>query len=265
MQNAPLVYQQRLWLGVLHAGPGVAALTHATACEQAGLEWTADPPVHVLTAKGDLVEPLEGFFFHQTRRRYSPWLHPSSTIPRIRTEHAVLLTCERDRNLRRAIGRVAATVQQRLSTPTRLLVALAEIPKLRHGRHFGLALGDIEGGAHSFAEIDVGRLCREAGLSPPARQMFRTDKEGLRRYLDCEWRLPDGSIVALEIDGSFHLKVARWVGDMRRERAVVISGRRVLRCATVEVRLTPQDVIDDLVSIGVPPLHARGFVCARPA
>ena len=41
MQNAPLVRAQRMWLGVLHAGP-TSVLTHITACEVSGLTWTAD-------------------------------------------------------------------------------------------------------------------------------------------------------------------------------------------------------------------------------
>lgn len=57
LQNAPLTYDQRLWLGVLHGGDG-AVLTHLTACRRAGLEWYGDEEtVHVLTSKGDLVEP----------------------------------------------------------------------------------------------------------------------------------------------------------------------------------------------------------------
>ena len=40
LQNAPLTYDQRLWLGVLHAGDG-AVLTHLTACRRAGLDGRA--------------------------------------------------------------------------------------------------------------------------------------------------------------------------------------------------------------------------------
>ncbi len=35
------------------------------------------------------------------------------------------------------------------------------IRKLRHGKTFELVLDDIAGGAQSFAEIEVGRLCEE--------------------------------------------------------------------------------------------------------
>jgi hypothetical protein len=263
MQNAPLVRDQLLWLAVLHAGPG-SALTHATACERAGLTWTSADEVHVLTRKGDLVSPLEGVRFHQTRRPFERWVHPSADPPRLQVEHAALLTAERDRYLRRAIGLLAATVQQRLTTAERLLSASHDIRKLRHGAHFRLALGDIAGGAQSFAEIDIGRLCREAGLRPPDRQSVRRDAQGRRRYLDCEWILPDGRVIVLEIDGSFHMRTQHWWKDMKRERSVVVSGRTVLRCSSVEIRLEPADIMTDLVAVGVPRLQPR-FVCGRSA
>lgn len=263
VQNAPLIREQRLWLGVLHAGAG-SALTHTTACERAGLTWTCDDTIHVITDKGDLVTPLDGFRFHQTRRPYATWIHPSAAPPRLRIEHGALLTAERDRFLRRAIGLLAAVVQQRLTTADRVLSSSQEISKLRNGKHFRLALGDIAGGAHSFAEIDIGRLCREAGLRPPDRQRIRYDKEGRRRYFDCEWVLPNGRIIVLEIDGSFHLEAERWWKDMKRKRSVVVSGRTALRCSSIEIRLEPHDIIGDLVAIGVPRIENR-FVCDRSA
>jgi hypothetical protein len=253
LQNAPLAYDQRLWLGLLHAGDG-AVLTHLTACRRAGLEWKGDEAtIHVLTPKGDLVDPLDGFFFHQTRRPYRRWVVPTTSgPPRLRIEHAALLTAERDRYIRLAVGLLAACVQQRLTTAEKLLVAQPAIRKLRHGAFFSLALGDIAGGAQSFAEIHVGELCQRAGLAQPARQAIRLDTDGRRRYLDCEWELPDGRVVVLEIDGSFHLKVGAWWRDMKRERAVVLSRSTVLRCASIELRLEPWEVMADLRTAGVP-------------
>lgn len=251
MQNAPLVRSQMMWLGVLHAGE-TSALTHLTACEAAGLRWTVDPTIHVLTAKSDDVSALPGFRFHQSRRRYDDWIDRDASPSRIRIEHAALLAAERDRYLPRAIGLLAAVVQQELCTPENLILGIDQIRKLRHGKFFRLALGDIAGGAQSFAEIDIGRLCKEAGLRAPDRQRMRKDKDGRNRYLDCEWVLPDGRVIVLEIDGSFHMRTTHWVKDMKRERGVVLSGSTVLRCSSIEIRLEPDDIIADLVAIGVP-------------
>lgn len=264
LQNAELSGDQLLWLGVLHAGPG-SVLSHLTAAQVAGLRWQTSPRsgprlIDVMTPKGDLVDPIPGFLFHQTRRPYRRWVRATAGPPRLPLEHAALLAAERDPYFSRAIGLLAACVQQGLSTADRFQHAIPQIRKLRHGKHFVWALDDIEGGAQSFAEINVGRLCARAGLMAPTRQAFRVDKLGRRRYLDCEWVLPDGRVVVLEIDGSFHAEVTNWWQDMKRERSIVITKSTVLRCSTVELRLEPGDVLDDLRRIGVPTDHR--LVCA---
>jgi hypothetical protein len=201
-----------------------------------------------------LVSPLDGYFFHQTRRPYRNWVQPTPGPPRLPIEFAALLAAERDPYVRRAIGLLAACVQQGLTTADRFVSAIAMIRKLRHGKTFKLVLADIGGGAQSFAEIDVARLCRDAGLMSPTRQVVRVDKDGRRRYLDCVWVLPDGQVIVLEVDGSFHAEVSAWWRDMKRERAVVVQGDRVLRCSTIELRLEAADIIDDLRRAGVPSL-----------
>lgn len=212
----------------------------------------------MLTRKGDLVEPIEGFVFHQTRRPYRRWLRPTpSGPPRLPLDYAALLTAERDQHVRRAIGLLAACVQQRLTTADRLLATRPRIRKLRNGAVFDWALGDIAGGAQSFAEIDVGELCARAGLAQPVRQSIRKDTDGRRRYLDCEWELPDGRTVVLEVDGSFHLKIGNWWRDMKRERAVVLSRSTVLRCASIELRLEPWVVVADLRQAGIPQIRLK--------
>ena len=251
VHTGPLLDDERLWVGVLHAGRG-AVLSHLTAARTGGLHWVGHDVIDVLTPKGDLVEPLDGYFFHQTRRPYERWVKPVSGPPRLPIEHAALLAAERDGNVRRAIGLLAACVQQGLTTTDRLASTIPLIRKLRHGRTFALVLGDIAGGAQSFAEINVGKVCAEAGLAPPNRQVVRLDKLGRRRYLDCVWVLPDGRVVVLEVDGSFHAEVRAWWKDMKRERAVVVQGDTVLRCSSMELRLEANDVIADLRAIGVP-------------
>ena len=243
--------EQALWLGVLHGGDG-AVLSHLTAARRWGLRWVGQDSIDVLTPRGDAVLPLPGYRFRQTRRPYERWVRPVSGPPRLPLEHAALLAAERDGNVRRAIGLLATSVQQGLTTTDRLGSTIPLIRKLRHGKTFGLVLGDIAGGAQSFAEIDVGRLCEAAGLLAPDRQVVRHDKQGRRRYLDCAWVLPDGRVVVLEIDGSFHAEVRAWWQDMKRERAVVLQGDTVLRCSSMELRLEAADVLDDLRRIGVP-------------
>jgi hypothetical protein len=251
LHTGELTEEQALWLGVLHAGDG-AVLSHLTAARRAGLRWTGVERIDVMTPRGEAVTPLEGYFFHQTRRPYARWLKPVSGPPRLPIEYAALLAAERDGNIRRALGLIVACVQQQLTTAERFGRTIPLIRKLRNGKTFALVLDDVAGGAQSFAEMDVGRLCREYGLAQPQRQVVRFDKQGRRRYLDCVWMLSDGRVVVLEVDGSFHAEVVAWWSDMKRERAVVIQGDTVLRCSSLELRLEPEDVMADLRRIGVP-------------
>ncbi len=251
MHNGPLTYAQRLWVGILHAGP-TAALSHATTLKINGLEHWDPPLIDVLSAKSHTLERLDGYFFHETRRDYAAWVHPTRQPPQLRIEEACLLAAERRPSIRAGIGLVAACVQQRLTVADRLYGSSLTISKLRHGHQIRLALLDIGGGAHSFGEIDVGRICRQYGLQLPTRQRFRFDRAGRRRYLDCEWELPDGTTVVLEIDGAFHREAENWWRDMKRERGVVIDVGRVLRCSTTEMRLEPAQIVADLRAVGVP-------------
>ena len=243
--------EQALWIGVLHAGDG-AVLSHLTAARRSGLRWPDDGVINVLTSRREPITPLRGYRFRQTRRPYNTWLRPSSGPPRLPIEFASLLAAERDPNIRRALGLLCACVQQQLTTADRFARAIPLIRKLRNGKTFKVVLEDIAGGAQSFAEIEVGRLCEAHGLVPPTRQVVRLDRHGRRRYLDCVWVLPDGRVIALEVDGSFHAEVVAWWNDMKRERAVVIQGDAVLRCSSIELRLEPEDVMADLRRIGVP-------------
>lgn len=251
LQNAPLSGEQMLWLGVLHAGPD-SALSHRTACRLNNLAGWEGDLIEVLMAKSHTVDRLPGFMFHETRRDFRPWLHPVRQPPMLALEFAALLTAERQRRIPPGIGVLAACVQQRLTTAARLFTASTSITKLRHGHHFRLALWDIQGGSHSFAELDVAYKCRAFGLIPPTRQRIRFDATGRKRYLDVEWELADGTVIILEIDGSFHLFTDHWWRDMKRERHLVVSGPKVLRCSSIEARLEFPEIARDLRQIGVP-------------
>jgi hypothetical protein len=75
----------------------------------------------------------------------------------------------------------------------------------------------------------MGRLCRRAGLPPPRRQTRRHDGTGRLRFTDCEWLLPDGIVLILEIDGAFHMDADHWEDDLARQRR--LSARGASSCA----------------------------------
>ncbi|GAA1529540.1 hypothetical protein [Nocardioides humi] len=118
-------------------------------------------------------------------------------------------------------------------------------------------LRDVEGGVHSGAERDIARLCRNYGIPQPTRQRSRLDSAGRRRWTDCEWPLPGGRALVLEVDGSFHMEVAQWTADLRRARRLTTPDRVVVRASAFEVRHEPGEVARDLIALGVRPLVVR--------
>jgi very-short-patch-repair endonuclease len=74
----------------------------------------------------------------------------------------------------------------------------------------------------------------------------RREASGRRRYLHAQWALPDGRIVAVEVDGAVHLDARQWVDDQLRQNEIVLGGTIVLRYPSVVVRLEPEWVMAQL-------------------
>ena len=102
-----------------------------------------------------------------------------------------------------------------------------------------------------MAELDVARVCRRFGLPSPRRQTGRRDASGRRRFTDCEWVLPDGTVLVLEVDGGFHMEVEHWEDDIVREPDLVATGAIVLRCTDRELSDVPEKVVASLRAVGV--------------
>jgi hypothetical protein len=245
-----LTTEQGWWLGVLHAGPR-SMLGGLTAGVRHGLAGWERSEVTVLVDDELSFEPVEGIRFFRSRRPYELLRDPRPGIPACRLEHAVLLWAGYDAPLRPAYGVLAATVQQRLTTPARMLDAVASLKPLRRAPGFRRMLADVAGGVHSGAERDVARMCRDHGLPLPDRQTARLDADGRRRWTDCEWMLADGSVLLLEVDGSFHMEVTQWTADLRRSRRLTRGNRTVVRCSAFELRHESDVVARDLIDLGV--------------
>jgi hypothetical protein len=246
-----LTSEQMRWLGVLHAGPR-AILGGLTAAEVAGLRnWQRDE-VTVLIPQQLEVESVDGVTYRRTRRNLAYLRSPAPGIPRCRIEPAVLLFGAYQRSHRTAQGAVAACIQQRLATAESFQFWVNELRPLRWARVYRALLADIEGGSQSLAEIDLLRLCRDCGLMPPTRQAKRRDASGRTRFTDAEWRLPDGRVVILEVDGSFHMDVEQWEDDLVRQRQLSAPGRTIVHCTARELREDPRRLVSDLVTLGVP-------------
>jgi hypothetical protein len=252
-QNAPPSRRQLMWIALLDAGPPAALASH-TALEVAGFDDFAREAalIHVVIPRGARCAPLPGLRVHESRRLCPDDLVLEDGLARTATARSALDAAAWQPSPRFACALVSAVVQQRLCSVEELEAALARVGRIRHKAHLRLTVADLSGGSTTTGEADVLRMCRRFGLAPPLRQVRRVDVDGRSRYLDCEWELPDGQRAVLEVDGRHHFDVRNWQDDMRRERGLVVSGRRVLRATNVEVRLEPALVVRDLVALGVP-------------
>jgi hypothetical protein len=246
-----LTWEQRCWMAVLHAGPR-SLLGALSAAEVDGVTGWHRETVTVLVDDELAFEPVPGVRFFRSRRSFELLRSPRSGIPRAQLEPALLLWGGYDAPLRAAHGALAAAVQQRLTTPERLLTWIETLCPLRRARGFRSTVGDLAGGAQSGAEIEVRRVCRRFGIRPPHRQRRRIDRAGKVRWTDCEWDLADGTVLVLEVDGSFHLEVMQWNADLKRARSLTTRGRILVRCSAFEVRHEPEDLARDLIALGVP-------------
>jgi hypothetical protein len=253
MQNAPPSRQQLMWIALMDAGP-FAVLGSHTALELLGFRsWAQEAEdVHLIISRGARSAQLPGVRVHESRRMTRSPVVTVAGLPCTTEAYAAVDAAAWQPFPRFACALLASVVQQRLCTPGELDEALAHVGRVRHKAYMRLALRDIALGAHAAGELEVAKMCRRFGLEQPDRQGPRVDSTGQLRYLDSEWELPTGEIVVLEVDGRHHLAVEHWQADMRRERAVVILGRRVLRATNLEVRLEPAAIARDLVAIGVP-------------
>ena len=236
--TGPLSREQLMWVGLEHAGPA-AVLGGLTATERFGMKNWARDEVTVLVDQDLSFDPVDGVRYFRTRRSLSAMRHPTQTPRSCRIEPAVLLFAGHEASTRTALGAISATVQQQLTTPANLLEWTRTLRPLRRAAAIRDLLADVAGGSHSLAEIDVLRLCRAWGLAPPRRQKRRRDRSGRFRFTDCEWDLPDGRVLVLEIDGAFHLDVENYTEDVQRHRGLTSDRRIVVRCTAFEVRHEP--------------------------
>jgi len=245
LQNAPLTARQREWVAVLLPGKP-AALAGLSAATSAGLRGFEPERVHILVAHATEVQAPAWVKLHESRRFSGRDIQDATSPPRTRTPRSVIDAATWSRYPRRACAILCAAVQQRLVTGERLILELQAAGAIRHVRIMRQVLEDIAGGAHTLAEIDLGKLAARAGLAAPDRQRLRRDSDGRARYLDAEFSLPDGTLLVVEVDGRGHLEVETWMSDADRENEVVIDGRVVLRFPSITVRANGARVIDQL-------------------
>jgi hypothetical protein len=245
LHNAALTERQREWVAVLLAGKPVA-LAGLTAAAAAGLSGFPSERVHVVVAHDSNARWPPWAQVHNSRRFAPRDIQASAAPPRTRTARSIVDAAVWTSNVRRACAIVCAAVQQRLTTPQRLAAELHKAGAVRHVAVLRPLLGDIAGGGHTLAEIDLAPLAQRAGLLAPRRRVLRREPDGQARYLDAEFDLPDGTVLAVEVDGAVHLEPLTWWDDMDRHNELIIAGTPTMRFPSTLIRLTPDVVVDRL-------------------
>jgi hypothetical protein len=243
--NTPLTREQREWVAVLMPGKP-AALAGLSAATSAGLQRFEPDDVHVVVRHATHVAAPAWVKIHESRRFTADDIAPASSPPRTRAARAVIDAATWSDRPRRACTILCAAVQQRVATAGQLERELRRAGHVRHVAIMRDILGDIGGGGHTLAEIELGALACKAGLPSPRRQRLRKEPGGKVRWLDAEFDLPDGTVLVVEVDGSAHTQIESWVDDSDRQNEIVIGGRPVLRFPSLTIRLDERRVVDQL-------------------
>lgn len=248
--NGPLTRRQSVHVVDLTASTaeGPAAAASWSALELHGLHGWERPAVHVLVARGRTPAPLSPLpaVLHESRRFGASDVRSAHGVPATTVERSAVDAAAWSARPRTACGVLAAVVQQRLSTPERLLCTLQEAGQVRHRQILRSALSDMVGGAQAVSELDFLRFCRRHGLGRPSAQNVRIDAEGRRRYLDATLRSHSGRPVHIEIDGALHLAVANYWADMRRSNDLLLGDVALFRFPSFAVHADDPIVVRQL-------------------
>lgn len=233
LHNGPLTRRQRWRVALLNCGPR-SVLTAFTALEALDLGGWERDTVHVLAPAGTARPAVRDLRLHRTA------LLAVDEVLAARRCHraapAAVLAASTFRSARPAVGLLAATVQQWLTSAVGLRAALARATRTRHRAALLAAVDDIEMGARALGEIDFARLCRRNALPEPTRQAVRVEPSGRRRYLDAEWQLPGRRRLVAEVDGAIHLSPQGWFDDQLQQNEITLTSSVVLRFPSVVVR-----------------------------
>ncbi len=210
--------QRQLWrLPVLETGCSAAALDGVTALVAAGLRGYADP-VTVSCPAGAKPRRVDGVQMRVTRWRRAGD-NVSVGIPRVRPEVAAVHGALWARTDRQAALIVVMTVQQRLTTATRIGAELARIRRHRRRLLLAAVIKDVTDGAQALGELEFARLCRDRGLPSPSRQVLRRAGPGVA-YLDVYF---EEHRLVVEIDGCHHADAANQIDDALRQNELTID------------------------------------------
>jgi hypothetical protein len=232
--------QGRWWSAVIEVGSR-AALDGVTALQAAGLRGFTEPAIHVSMPKSGRPRPRPGVVLHETRRR-KPGDVVDAGVPRVRPAVAAVRAALWAASDRQAALLLTMAVQQRLVTVTAVTEAMGDVRRHRRRRFVLRLLLDLQGGVQSLAELDFARMCREAGLPEPDRQVVHGLGDG-QAVVDVEWIEYD---LIVEIDGVQHRAAPMVVADAIRQNDLTTRRSAVLRIPVLGLRTEPARFLDQV-------------------
>jgi very-short-patch-repair endonuclease len=251
VHGGPLPVVAKAWSAIWEVGERIAVLDGATSLVASGLTGFDEDLLHVSVRHTHDVPVLGGVRVHQLIRRLDDELLPGG-IPRTTPAVAAVRAAGWAVSDRQAALLLLLPVQQRLTTPAALGLAVASCLGRRRRAFIRGVVHDVALGVESLGELDFARLCRARGLPEPSRQVVRHGPRG-RIYLDVRW---DGHGLVVEIDGAQHREGLAVTIDNLTRNDVVLGGDRVLRIDLLGLRLHP-DASMDQVARGLATFRSR--------
>jgi len=238
--TGPLGRTALWWQAVLEVGPH-AVLDGVTALQAAGLRGIDSASVHVAVPKSSRPLHCRGVTVHETRRYCAEDIVPVG-IPRVRPAVAAVRAALWARSDREAALFPVAAVQQRIVRGESVAEAMLRVRRHPRRRLLLAVIKDVVAGAESLGELDFARVCRQAGLPEPSRQVVRRRPSG-RVYLDVAWERWG---VFVEIDGVQHSDVEAAIPDALKQNAVTLEKGTVLRIPVIAIRVDPSPFLDQV-------------------
>jgi hypothetical protein len=220
----------RLWAVLLRAGRG-AVLSHETAAELLKLVDAPAARIHVTIPPGRRISPMRGVVVHR-RDRVAEVSATGPPLRRTRIEDTVLDLAAAAPTSDAAIAWITTACGRRLTTPRRLVEAMAHRKRMRRRGLLVRVLDDTAAGTHSVLERRYLRDVERGHRLPRGRRQARPAGGGPARYRDVEYAR-FGTVV--ELDGRAYHPEERRSADRRRDNDAAIDGWRTLRYGWTDV------------------------------
>jgi hypothetical protein len=236
--TGPVPDQARIWAALLRAGPAAAA-SHRTALWLWGVIHERPEPVDVAIPHDRRCAAAPGVRLHRMRG-LAQLVHPAAAPPRLRIEAAVLATTNGTSATGTVIDLALRAPQRRLTTASRLLIALNSWPRHRWRGLLREILAETRTGATSALELRYVREVERAhGLPCGRRNVPEALADRSCRYRDVRY---EAFSTVVELDGREAHPVDEAFRDLRRDNAVVAAGDWPLRYGWRDVAGRPCEV-----------------------